>query len=89
MIYFKEFVNKKSKQLVYKVVFMFKTFTGNMFVGLESLYKPDGFPSFELLSYILDSDLENVKKVLRDENIQSSKMLACGDLKEIFSLKNF
>ncbi len=60
-----------------------------MFVGLESLYKPDGFPSFELLSYILDSDLANVRKVLKDESIDQSGFLACGDLKEIFSLKNF
>ena len=66
-----------------------KTYTGSMYVGLESLYKPNGAPSFELLSYILDSDLDNIKRVMRGENINPNKMLACGDLKEIFSLKNF
>jgi len=75
--------------MIYKVVFQFKTYTGTVFVGIESLYKPKGFSSFELISYILDSDIENVKKVMRDENIDQNKFLACGDLKEIYSLKNF
>ena len=60
-----------------------------MFLGIESLYNPKGFPTFELLSYILDSELSNVKKVLKDESINSTGFLACGDLKEIYSRKNF
>jgi len=60
-----------------------------MFVGLETLYKPNGFPSFELISYLLDSDLANIRKVLNDDNITSERTLACGDLKEIYSAKNF
>ena len=41
-----------------------------------------------MLSYILDSKIENIRKVLKDEGIESRRMLACGDLKEIWSLKN-
>ena len=68
---------------------MFKTYTGKMFLGLETLYKPTGYPSFELLSYILDTELEGVRLVLGDEDISERSNLACGDLKVIYSLKNF
>ncbi len=87
VIYFKEFVNKKTKQIIYKVVFFIKTFTNSLFLGIESVYKPNGFPSFEVLSYIADSNLDNVKKVMKDQNIKESEFLACGDIKDIFSLK--
>lgn len=30
------------------------------------LYKPEGRPSFELLSYIMDSDLSVVSKVINE-----------------------
>ena len=66
IIYFKEFANKKTRQVIYKAVFWFKTFTSNVFVGVEMLYKPEGAPSFELLSYIVDSDLNTVAKVLNE-----------------------
>jgi len=64
-----------------------KTFTNNVYLGIESLYKPSGFSSFELISYIMDSNLDNVRKVMRDENIDTNKHFACGDVKEIFSRK--
>jgi len=40
--------------MIYKTVLLIKTFTGDSFVGIEALYKPSGYPSFELLSYIVD-----------------------------------
>ena len=40
IIYFKEFANPKTKQLLYKAVFMIKTFTSTVYVGIESVYKP-------------------------------------------------
>jgi len=89
VIYFKEFVNTKTKQLVYKSVFMLKSFTTTMFLGIETLYKPTGFPSFEVLSYILDSEIGTIRKVMKDEDISERSNLACGDLKVIYSLKNF
>ena len=48
VIFFKEYVNQKTKQLLYKVVFYFKTFTSEVFLGVETLYKPNGYPSFDL-----------------------------------------
>ena len=33
------------------------------------LYKPEGRPSFELLSYIIDSDLNIISKVLGEHAI--------------------
>ena len=41
-----------------------KTFTSDVYVGAEMLYKPEGQPSFEILSYIIDSDLNVISKVL-------------------------
>ena len=69
IIYFKEFINPKTKQVIYKTVVMLKTYTGITYVGVESLYMSTGYPSFELLSYIVDSNLKNVKRVLNDETI--------------------
>lgn len=81
IILFKEFANKKTRQVIYKVVFWFKTFTSNVFVGAEMLYKPEGRPSFELLSYIIDSDLNTISKVLNEQTIDQNDIFACGDIK--------
>ena len=48
---------------------MLKTFTSTTFVGIESLYKPTGYPSFELISYIMDADIETIRLVLDDQTI--------------------
>ena len=52
--------------MIYKAVFHMKTFSKDIFVGIEALYKPQGYPSFEVLSYIMDEDLSNIKLVLKD-----------------------
>ena len=51
------------------------------------LYKPEGMPSFELLSYILSSDLNVISRVLNESAINPNQIFACGDLKQIFSTK--
>ncbi|MCP4483144.1 MAG: hypothetical protein GY823_01075 [Flavobacteriaceae bacterium] len=89
MIYFQEYVNPKTRQLIYKSVVMFKTFTSTTFIGIESLYKPDGFPSFEVLSYIMDSDIRTIRTVMKDESIDPTQLYACGDLKALYSAKVF
>ena len=89
MIYFQEYVNPKTRQLIYKSVVMFKTFTSTTFIGIESLYKPDGFPSFEVLTYIMDSDIRTIRTVLKDESIDPTQLYACGDLKALYSAKVF
>lgn len=80
-------MNPKTKQIIYKTVLHIKTFAEEIFVGIEALYKPQGYPSFELLSYIMDSDLNNIKLVLKDQSVDPNEFYACGDLKEIFSRK--
>ena len=65
LIYFKEFVNPKTKQLIFKTVLMLKTFTSTTFVGIESLYKADA-NHFELLSYIMDADINTIRLVMDD-----------------------
>lgn len=52
--------------MIYKAVFHFKTFAQDFFVGIEALYKPQGYPSFEVLGYIMDKDLDNIKLVLKE-----------------------
>ena len=66
---------------------MIKTFTSTVYVAIESIYKPQGYPSFELVSYLMDEDLDNIKLVLKDESINTEDIFACGDIKEIFSRK--
>ena len=66
---------------------MIKTFTSTVYVGIESIYKPQGYPSFEVLSYLMDTDLDNIKMVLKDQSIDPHDIFACGDIKEIFSRK--
>lgn len=88
IIFFKEYINKKSKQIIYKVVYLLKTFTSENYIGIESLYKPSGFGNFEVLSYILDSELSNIEYALNIEGVDKNNMFACGDLKEIWSRKN-
>ena len=66
---------------------MIKTFTSAIFVGIESVYKTQGHPSFEVISYLMDEDLDNIKLVLKDESIDPEDIFACGDIKEIFSRK--
>ena len=51
------------------------------------LYKPEGRPSFELLSYIIDSDLSIVAKVLNEQTINQNDIFACGDIKQIYTTK--
>ena len=68
---------------------MLKTFTSTTFVGIESLYKPTGNPSFELLSYIMDADIDTIRLVLDDQTIDPTQMFACGDIKDVFSKKVF
>lgn len=45
------------------------------------LYKPEGQPSFEVTSYIMDTDLNIVGRVLGEQSINSSDIFACGDIK--------
>lgn len=51
------------------------------------LYKPEGRPSFELISYIIDSDLNTVAKVLNEQTINQNDIFACGDIKQIYTTK--
>lgn len=44
------------------------------------LYKPEG-GAFELISYILDSDLEVIRRVLEESTINTNDIFACGDIK--------
>lgn len=73
--------------MIYKTVLYIKTFSEEVYVGIEALYKPQGYPSFEVLSYIMDSELENIKLVLKDQSIDPHEFYACGDLKEVFTKK--
>lgn len=75
--------------MLYKSVFYFKTFTNEIYLGIESLYKPTGFPSFELVSYMLSDKLADIEKALKIKELNNRKHMGCGDLKEIYSRKNF
>ena len=87
IIYFKEYVNPKTKQLIFKTVLMIKTFTSTTFLGIESLYKPSGYPTFEVLNMIMDADIQTIRIVMDDYDIDPTQVFACGDIKDIYSKK--
>lgn len=45
------------------------------------LYKPEGRPSFEVLSYVMDSDLNIISRVIGESAINQNDLFACGDIK--------
>ena len=51
------------------------------------LYKPEGRPSFELVTYVIDSDLNIISRVIEENGININSIFACGDIKQIYSAK--
>ena len=66
---------------------MIKTFTSTTFLGIESLYKPSGYPTFEVLNMIMDADIQTIRIVMDDYDIDPTQVFACGDIKDIYSKK--
>lgn len=88
IIFFKEKKNNSTYQTNYKLVIMIKTFSATNFLAIEGLYKQIGFPTFEVLTYYFDSNIENIRSVLSEYTIDPTSFVGCGDVKSIYSQAN-
>ena len=88
IIFFNRKTNKSTKQQTYKLVVQIKNFTSNNYLALEGIYKKIGFPTFEVTTYYVDSDIDNVRAVLDDYTIDPQNFVGCGNVKSIYSKAN-
>lgn len=83
IIFFKE--TKTVTGLNVKLVALIKTFTDQFYAGVEGELRLKGTKRFRLLSYIYDTDLEMIRQVLGETNINENSFIGCGDLKNIYT----
>lgn len=88
MIFFKEKRNTNNFQTTYKMVIQIKSFSSNNYLAVEGLYRQMGFPAFEITTYYLDSNLENVKSLLEEYSIDPRMFVGCGNIKSLYSQAN-
>ena len=83
IIFFTE--TKTTTGLNVKLVVTFKTFTEEFYAGIEGELRLKGTQRFRLLSYHYDTDIEVIKEVLGETNINVNNFIGCGNLKEIYT----
>ena len=83
IIFFKE--TKTITGLNVKLVVAFKTFTDQFYAGIEGELRLKGTQRFRLLSYHYDTDIDTIKEVLGETNININNFIGCGNLKEIYT----
>lgn len=88
VIFFRKRKNARTRQTTYKMVITVKTFTTTNFIAVEGVYKQIGFPTFEVITYYVDNNIENVRKVLGEYTIDPNGFVGCGNIKAIFSQAN-
>jgi len=88
IIFFRERKNSATFQTTFKLVLQIRTFSANNYVAVEGVYKQVGSPTFEVLTYYLDSNLENIKSVLSEFAIDANGFVGCGDVKAIYAQAN-
>lgn len=88
VIFFKETQNTSNFTTTYKIAVQIRTFHTTNYLGVEGIYRQVGFPTFEITSYLFDSNLENIRIVLNDFSIVDTGYFGCGDIKSIYSQAN-
>ena len=88
IIFLKEKKNSSTYQTSYKLVAQIKSFSNNNYLAIEGIYKQVGFPAFEIVTYYIDSNLDNIKTVLEEYAIFENAFVGCGDVKSIYSQAN-
>lgn len=88
IIFFKERKNNSTFQTNYKLVLQVKTFSTNNYIAVEGVYKQVGYPTFEVNTYYIDTDINNVRNVLSEFSIDPNGFVGCGDVKGIYSQGN-
>ena len=83
IIFFRE--TKTTTGLNVKLVVAFKTFTDEFYAGIEGELRLKGTQRFRLSNYHYDTDIESIKEVLGERNINVNNFIGCGDLKNIYT----
>lgn len=83
IIFFTE--TKTTTGLNVKLIVLFKTFTEQFYAGIEGELRLRGTQRFRLLNYHYDTDIEAVKQVLGETNVDVNNFIGCGNLKEIYT----
>jgi len=88
IIFFKQKNCDTSFQTTYKLVVVAKTYTNTNYIAIEGIYKQIGYPTFEVTTYYIDSDIINIRTVLGEYSIDSNGFVGCGDVKSIYCQGN-
>ena len=87
-IFFRERRNATTFQSSFKLVLQIKTFSSNNYVAVEGVYRQVGAPAFEVVTYYVDSNLDNVRAVIGEYALDANAFVGCGDVKAIYSQAN-
>ena len=85
IIFFKERKNTTTFQTNYKLVLQIKGFSSNNYVAIEGVYKQVGYPTFEVITYYFDSNIENIRQAINEYTVDPNGFVGCGDVKSIYS----
>ena len=85
IIFYKEKYNVSTYQTNYKLVVMIKSFSSTNYIAIEGTSKQVGYPSFDVSTYYVDSNIENIKNLMGEYLIDPNGFVACGDVKTIFN----
>lgn len=88
ILFFRERKNNTTFQSDYKLVLELRSFAATNYLAVEGLYKQVGFPTFEVLTYYLDSSIENVRSAIGEPTVDPNAFVGCGDVKSIYSQAN-
>ena len=88
VIFFKESASTTTAQTIVKLVVMLRSFYSTTYVGVSGTYSQIGFPTFAILNYLFDTNLENIRTVMEEPNVNASSVFGCGDVKSIYSQAN-
>jgi len=85
IIFFRERKNSTTFQTNYKLVLQIKGFSSNNYLAVEGVYKQIGFPTFEVITYYFDSNIENIRQAINEYTVDPNGFVGCGDIKSIYS----
>ena len=88
IIFFKEKKNNTTYQTTFKMVIQVKTFSATNYIAIEGVYKQIGFPTFEVITYYVDGNIDNIRNVLNEYLVDPNAFVGCGDIKAIYSQAN-
>lgn len=80
-------LDTKTQKTNYKIALQIKTTTSVVYLAVEAVVNPFGYPGFEILTYHLDADINMIRLVLNEQGVDPNQFFGCGDVKAIYSAK--